>query len=105
MSGKKGANEIQVEFQELLDISRILQEIYGTYHHEVERNIKTMSQIKYYPDGQAADIMKSYKKILEKILEVQDNYLQAQQIVNYALAEMIKSDKTLAEQISSGKQN
>ncbi|MFN2744016.1 hypothetical protein ACINLE_00230 [Bacillus sp. z60-18] len=93
-SGGGGTN-IQLEFEEMINISNKLQSICEIYTEGVQPEIQKLTNSKFYKAGKALKTIESYPEILGKTMELMDNYAMAAQIVNYAAEKMYETDKEL----------
>ncbi|MDA7028107.1 hypothetical protein PJ311_16150 [Bacillus sp. CLL-7-23] len=89
--------EIKVQFRELNEIFNELQSIGEIYKKDVVPAIESLVKTKYYKAGQADEVFKIYRKILEKTLELPDNYVQVQILVGTTINMMKEKDQTLAK--------
>ncbi|HEK9100048.1 hypothetical protein KFD70_10450 [Bacillus pfraonensis] len=93
--GAGGNSEVLVNFSEMVTIAMRLEMIYNLYANGVQQNINNLANSHFYQKGEATKVTDHYKDILEKTMELADNYKQAAMVVNYTLEEMIKKDEEL----------
>ncbi|GGE59399.1 hypothetical protein [Priestia taiwanensis] len=95
MDGGEGSTSILVNVYEMLDIIERLNVIYTIYSTDVAKHITNLSNSDFYREGEALEVIERHKDILNKVMELADNYNQASLLVNHTLAEMIKKDEEL----------
>ncbi|MDC2866675.1 hypothetical protein [Bacillus sp. BP-3] len=98
--GSNGGSQVLVNFAEMVDIATRLQNIYNLYSDGVAKNIDNLANCDFYRQGEATRVVKQYKDILGKTMELADNYQIAALAVNYTLEEMIKKDEELQRILS-----
>lgn len=87
--------KIVMNFNEMVEIATSLQEICDIYTNVVQVNINHIVNGNFYEDGEAKEIVDRHRELLEKSLELGDNYGNAAAVVYKTLEEMIKKDEEL----------
>ncbi|NMD71591.1 hypothetical protein HHO41_14910 [Bacillus sp. DNRA2] len=97
--GGTGGAKILVNPDEITTIYNYLQEILTELKTNAEPNIQKLSNLDFYTDGKAMEVMKVYHEANEKVMDLSDQYIRASSLVIDILNTMMKADNEIAQQI------
>ncbi|PEA80546.1 MFS transporter [Bacillus pseudomycoides] len=93
--GASSSSEIVLNYDEIEEVIGRLQSIYDIYSGVIATNSKSLIDCKFYLEGEAMRVIEVYPSVLNKILELADQYKIAAAIVGNVREEMRKQDEEL----------
>lgn len=89
--------EILIDSNELNEIIKLITNLEVSFHTVLIPKLKALSETKYYEGGDAAEMLKHYGEMINKVNEVMDLYSRANGEVFYLMMQWIEQDSILAK--------